>query len=381
MVPSAPGQTMVALLLVISLTLFYFIFCEQVPPPMNPTVQAFNTNYTLHWDWAGMDRQHGNFTVRYISKFRLKRSRNQSIWRTACEETSNMICDLNPLNLHYLGIYTLQIRATVNGHHSEWVHMDFAPAKDAAVGPPTRVLVSPVGSDLQVSISEPQTSNNTSMKEKIPSLFYWFTYWEHHANDKRSQALSKDSRNTMVILEDLKSWTRYCVSVQSRTIEPNRTSDFTNPVCISTQGEFLWGKFSWIFGTCLFLAFLILLGILLGCFYGRKCFKTSVAQPVFLDEQHWHFPPMLRSSDWQSEQCDHLTIKLSSQDRVHSSARPEWQSGSDSQDSGIYTTSNKSTAEQNTQLQNVGQLTVQDTCLTETNVQLIPDEGFGDMTV
>lgn len=366
---------MAALLLVIPMGL-PFILCEQMPPPVNLTVQALNTNYTLHWTWAGMDTQSAKFTIQYIGKFRL--TQNQSNWVTACEDTQTMSCDLNPLNLHYLGIFALRVRATVNGYHSEWAQVDFAPATDAAVGPPIRVLVSPAGNVLEVSISAPQTVTSTSMKEKIHSLYYRILYWEHHASHKKSQAAAVDSANTMVVLEDLKSWTWYCVSVQSRTIEPNRTSAFTDPICISTQGEFQWGKFSWIFGISLLLGFIIVLGILLGCFYNKKRFQTSVTQPACLNEQHWHSPHQLLSSDQQSEQCDLLTVKSSSWDHVHSSGRPDWQSCSDSQDSGIYSTNDKTTSEQSTNLQNEGQHNVQDTCLTPKIVTLIQDEGFSE---
>uniref|UniRef100_A0A8C6TFN7 Interferon/interleukin receptor domain-containing protein n=1 Tax=Neogobius melanostomus TaxID=47308 RepID=A0A8C6TFN7_9GOBI len=117
-------------------------------------------------------------------KFRLTQNHSKK-WRTPCEGTSNWFCDLNPLNLHYLGVFTLRVRATVNGNQSEWAHVDFAPAKEGdCSGTPTRVLVSHAGNDLEVSISEPQTSNNTSMKDKISSLYYRFLYWEQHTNHK-----------------------------------------------------------------------------------------------------------------------------------------------------------------------------------------------------
>uniref|UniRef100_A0A8C6TJ87 Interferon/interleukin receptor domain-containing protein n=1 Tax=Neogobius melanostomus TaxID=47308 RepID=A0A8C6TJ87_9GOBI len=221
-------------------------------------------------------------------KFRLTQNHSKK-WRTPCEGTSNWFCDLNPLNLHYLGVFTLRVRATVNGNQSEWAHVDFAPAKEGD-GTPTRVLVSHAGNDLEVSISEPQTSNNTSMKDKISSLYYRFLYWEQHTNHKVSlhqvlsnstSLLSKDllfHQRNFGGLPDLKSWTWYCVSVQSRTIEPNRTSTFTDPVCISTQGMTIW-----IFVTSLLLVLISVLTIPLGC-YCKKRFKTHVPRLAFLEE-------------------------------------------------------------------------------------------------
>lgn len=365
------------------LVLLPFIICEQVPPPLNPTVQAVNTNYTLLWNWFGLGNQTATFTVQYIAKFRL--TRNQSNlekaevhWRTACKETPNMFCDLNPVNLLYLGAYSLRVCATVNGQRSHYVQVDFAPSKDAAVGPPTGVLLSHSGNDLEVSISEPQTISNTSMKVNIPSLYYRFLYWERHFDHKISQPPAVDSANAMVVLEDLKSWTWYCVSVQSRTNEPNRFSVFTDPVCISTQGGFRWGQFFGIFGICLILVLVIVLLILLGSYYSKQSLKKQVViKPVFLEEQNWHFHPVLLSSDSQPEQCDHLTVQSPSQEHDLSSVRPEWQS---SNDSGIYTAKNKTTSEQTTN-QNVEALGARDTCLTPKNTALIPDEGFEEQGV
>lgn len=348
-----------------------FICCEQMPPPVSPYIQAVNTNYSLHWTWPGMDTQPATFTVQSIPEFRLTHKENY--WTTACENTHSMSCDLNPLHLLYLGIFALRVRATVNGHHSEWAQVQFVPANDAAVGPPVKVLVTPAGNVLEVSISAPQTINNTSMKEHIRSLHYRILYWERHDHHKVSQT---DKFNTVVVLENLKPWTWYCVSVQSRTIEPNRTSAFTDPVCISTQGAFQWGKFTWIFGLSLLLVFVAVLVILLGCFYYKKKFQTSATQPVCLKEEHWQFPHQLL--DPQSEQCNLLTVKSSSWDQVHTSGQPDQQSCSDSQDSGIYSTNKKTTPDQSNNLQNVEQHHVQDTCVAPKTVQLIQDEGFGE---
>lgn len=67
-------------------------------------------------------------------KFKLKIHNRPKKWKMACEEISIMSCDLTPLDLHYLCIYTLRVRANMNGHYSEWVQKDFAPAKDGEPG-------------------------------------------------------------------------------------------------------------------------------------------------------------------------------------------------------------------------------------------------------
>lgn len=56
----------------------------------------------------------------------------------------------------------------------------------AAVGPPSKVNIITVGSDLEVYISDPVTIQNTSMKEKISSLYFHIVYWERTADPQVS---------------------------------------------------------------------------------------------------------------------------------------------------------------------------------------------------
>lgn len=48
----------------------------------------------------------------------------------------------------------------------------------AAVGPPSKVDLAPAGSDLDVYISDPLTSKNTTMRDHF-KLYYGILYWEH----------------------------------------------------------------------------------------------------------------------------------------------------------------------------------------------------------
>ena len=47
----------------------------------------------------------------------------------------------------------------------------------AALGPPSRVELAPVGNLLDVTISDPLTSTQGSMKEHVLSLYYHILYW------------------------------------------------------------------------------------------------------------------------------------------------------------------------------------------------------------
>uniref|UniRef100_A0AAV2JCK9 Uncharacterized protein n=1 Tax=Knipowitschia caucasica TaxID=637954 RepID=A0AAV2JCK9_KNICA len=289
-----------------------------VPPPHDVTVRAVNTNYCLVWNWTGPEGHEVSFTTQYIGKFKLNRP-NDPKWWPACDGSPLMTCDLNPLKLHYLGIYCLRVRAAVGGVFSPWRHVEFTPGEDAAVGPPSRVTVSAAGAGLEVSVLEPQTNNNTSMKEHIPFLSFRYTFWEQQPQSvlasthtgQQPQMFHVDSDKTVVVLENLKSWTVFCVKVKSRTTNPNRTSRYSPPHCLSTNGSLHWWQVALIFLSSLCVALLLGLGLVLGGFQANRVFKQSclykATPPDFLKE--FQVSPEPLCPDFDSElKCDLLTL-------------------------------------------------------------------------
>ncbi|TKS66814.1 Interferon alpha/beta receptor 1a [Collichthys lucidus] len=210
----------------------------ELAAPQNVTMVTLNTNYMLSWDWdPSAAGSHGvTFTTQYVGKFKLKYKSPK--WSMVCENTPQTSCDLTDLNLHYLGIYVFRVRASADGRHSDWVLKEFCPDKDAAVGPPSKVELSVAEGFLEISISDPLTNTNTSMKDKLRELYYHIVYWE---GSPGIQTL--DSKKTLVTLSNLKSWTWYCVMVQSRSDFYNKTSSFTSPQCMqTTESELLCDK-------------------------------------------------------------------------------------------------------------------------------------------
>ncbi|CAB1447330.1 unnamed protein product [Pleuronectes platessa] len=215
----------------------------ELAPPRDLIMITLNTNYALSWDWD-RDQSHADshavtFTTQYVGKYKLESKKTSPNWSTACEEKSHRSCDLTMLGLHYLGIYMLRVRANADRHHSKWVQLEFCPDKDAALGPPDKVDLVPAGSDLDVFISEPLTSINTSMKEHLSQMYYNILYWEHSEDSKalRTQTLSSEAK--LVTLPGLKAWTLYCVSIQSCNNFYNKSSSFTSPQCMQTEGVLL----------------------------------------------------------------------------------------------------------------------------------------------
>ncbi|KAM9342967.1 interferon alpha/beta receptor 1a-like isoform 2-T2 [Pholidichthys leucotaenia] len=303
----------------LSLLLLWILRCssgeeETPPPPQALTVVSLNTHYSLTWTWSWTQRAAAeDQKVTFTTQVYQMGSKKGPRWVTACEETSHRSCDLTGFNLHYLGIFLLRVRANVDGRHSEWAELEFCPDKDAALGPPHSVRLSPVGSSLDVFIEDPRTSNNSSMRELIRDIHYHIQYWEQGQSGSVSSLFLQPSRANLT-LPDLKSWTWYCVTVQSLYDFYNKNSSFTEPCCMQTEGPVPW----WVVLLSFILSLLVVfvLGLLvfpLTFKYCRKikdALKPSNQLPSHLREFLFSSDtPQLLSADSPSERlCDTVVV-------------------------------------------------------------------------
>ncbi|KAI3356620.1 hypothetical protein L3Q82_017832, partial [Scortum barcoo] len=395
----------------------------QLSPPQNVTVMTLNTNYTLSWDWDQSATQSHDvtFTTQYVAKYKLNSRKKSPGWFTACENMPHKSCDLTPFKLHYLGIYVLRVQATVNERHSDWVLTEFCPDKDAAVGPPSKVDLSPAGSDLDVFISDPLTSTNSSMKDNLPKLYYYIVYWERFGNTQALRSQTLCSHANMVTLPNLKAWTWYCVSIQSRYDFYNKSSSFTSPHCMQTEGATPWWQIFVYFVSSLVICFLVMSLSLYGSFWCYKTFKAtlypSIQLPIDFKDYFCDTPgsdiPRLLTPDSESELlCDKVTVcPMPLVLEIHKppmealpvppsdlepdrSDRHSRQDSSSSRDSGVYSTggssslrqpnSNRSTtgAEESWQSPfDLKQVKMQELAPGLKSRLLITDEGIVDMRV
>ncbi|XP_029980880.1 interferon alpha/beta receptor 1b-like [Sphaeramia orbicularis] len=355
-------------------SVFFLFLClrtsfaeEELLPPQNVTIISLNTNYTLSWAWDRRAAQSHNvtFTAQYMGKFRMKKAPK---WRTACEQTSLMSCDLTKLNLHYFAIYAIRVRANVKDWHSTWEMKYFHPLQDAAVGPPSKVDVDVIGGDLEVYISDPLTSQNTSMKDIIDKLYFHIMYWERSADPQALQYQTLNTNANVVTLPNLTPWTWYCVRVQSRSDAENKLSTFTSPLCLQTEGATPWWQIVLYFLLSLVICFLIVSFALYGPFWCYKIFKSTfyptVQLPSYLDyicDSPQSDMPKLLTPDSKSELvCDRVTVCAEpalleihspppeerfvnySGFEPDSSGRHSRQSSGGSGDSGVYSTKSSS---------------------------------------
>lgn len=354
------------------LLLLFFCGGAEVPPPQNVIMVTLNTHYALSWEWEpGAAESHAvTFTTQYVGRYELKYKKNPK-WITVCNQTAARSCDLTSFNLHYLGIFVLRVQASVDGRHSDWEQLEFCPDKEAALGPPSNVALAPAGSDLDVVVTDPLSSNNTSMKLIVPDLYYRLQYWERPADGQASAHKLLRINTTMVTLPDLKAWTWYCVMVQTCYDYYGKFSDFTAPHCMQTEGPTPWWKiFLYFLGSLLFF-FLFVLVVLYGSFRCCKtikdCLNPSDQLPPHLKKYLCSAPssdaPHLLTPDSESELlCEGVTVcPLPAVLEVHipppeglsappsgldPNSRHSRQDSSSSGDSGVYSSGGSSAPQQ-----------------------------------
>ncbi|KAK0154002.1 Interferon alpha/beta receptor 1a [Merluccius polli] len=291
----------------------------ELAQPMNLTMITMNTQYMLRWSH---DRHQTigpkvSFTVQYLAKYKWTNG-NHDQWITVCDKTPDTCCDLTPRNLYFLGLYMLRLRANSGRLHSQWVIKEFCPDKEAALGPPSKVDLGPSGAPcLDVKISDPLTSTNGSMKELHAQMYYRVVYWEQ-TDTRNPDTKIVDTRVNMLTLSDLQAWTSYCVSVQSRYDFYNKSSAFTTPHCMQTEGAVPWWQVMLIFffsGLVGFVGLLLLLWVGVHIYRTVKdTFYPSVQLPAHFeaylsDLSPGSDAPRLLTPDSESELiCDRLSI-------------------------------------------------------------------------
>ncbi|XP_028993099.1 interferon alpha/beta receptor 1a-like [Betta splendens] len=265
---------------------------EELAQPQDVTLITMNTNYTLSWDWPqrSADSPAVTFTTQYVGKYQLRNWKKSPNWSTVCNESPLKSCDLTAVGLHYLAMYVLRVRANTKERHSVWVHKEFCPDKDAALGPPVKVNLALDESNIEISISEPVTSANTPMRNIVPTLRYNVIYWERSA-DTQTKMLTTDT--SLVYLPNLKAWTWYCVSIQSRYDFYNKSSILTPPQCIQTEGNILWWQIFLYFLASLAICFLV---VLLSVFMSFWCYRIIKATFFPSDQLPQHLKKYLCSS-------------------------------------------------------------------------------------
>ncbi|XP_014030029.2 interferon alpha/beta receptor 1a isoform X1 [Salmo salar] len=288
----------------------------ELPQPQNLTLLTLNTQYVLTWDWDQTTTGNAvTFTVEYMAKYKMKMKKD---WSLVCDRTTHTRCDFTGSNLTYIGTYMLRVRASADGVNSHWVCIEFCPDKNALLGPPPRVELAPAGNQLNVTISDPLTSTQGSMKKHVISLYYRILYWSLSDDPQGLKPKVVDSSNNLVMLPEQEAWTWYCVIIQSRYDYYNKTSGYTEPQCMQTEGDTPYGQIFLYFLVSMVVCFLLVLlpSYAFFRFYRvlKNTFYPSIQLPAHIqeylcDSSPGSDMPRLLTADSEAELCcDKLTI-------------------------------------------------------------------------
>ncbi|XP_066542796.1 interleukin-10 receptor subunit beta isoform X2 [Hoplias malabaricus] len=293
------------------------VVLAELPSPRNVTVQTLNMNYILKWDWdQGPGSKDITFTAQYLAKYKIKQSKYN--WTTVCGATTNRYCDLTAENLYYFGMWILRVRAQNKSVSSSWVEVEFCPDINAVLGPPSAVNISAIKGLLQVNITDPLSNANTSMKEWVQDMYYVIQYWKESSQMEKPNYLT--TKNNLVIIPELDTWTWYCLRVQSRYDFYNKNSVFSPTYCTQTDGQMPYWQIFLYFLLSLAVSFLFVLGLSL-CFLKsfkiiKNIFYPSIQLPTHIQEYLCDSPssdmPHLLTIESEAELCcDRLDILVS----------------------------------------------------------------------
>ncbi|KAL0985546.1 hypothetical protein UPYG_G00158450 [Umbra pygmaea] len=305
-----------AFLLLCALAIKNNVGLAAVSVPQNVSVDSQNTQYILTWAWdKSTAGNNATFTAEYIPAFKLQKKRQ--VWITVCSGTRETFCDFTNSELLYLGMFEFRVRASIDGRNSDWVRKEFCPHKDAALGPPSRVELTPAGNLLDVSISPPLTSTNGSMSDVIFSLYYRIQYWSQAEDPQGRKPKEIQTSITLVTLPELEAWTRYCVMVQSCYDYYNKSSRYTAAKCMQTEGDTPPWQILLYFLLSLVVCFLL---VLLPCYIAfrfcrvlKSTFYPSNQLPLHIQEylcgsSGSDLPRLLTPESEAELCCDRLTV-------------------------------------------------------------------------
>ncbi|XP_066563174.1 interferon alpha/beta receptor 1a isoform X2 [Amia ocellicauda] len=202
----------------------------------------------------------------------LIKSKGKKNWTSVCHMITDTQCDFSTsLQQYYYGLFIIRLRANSFEEHSPWIKREFCPDKDADLGPPSKVDVISTNGMLEVSISDPMSTQNISMKTKI-EIAYKIVYCEYLQLQKSENCKAIESENNVITLSKLKPWTVYCVRVQALSAYYEKKSPFTPVLCRQTTDDGTTPV--WLLAlTFLMSSALSVSGILLTSFILYKCYR------------------------------------------------------------------------------------------------------------
>ncbi|XP_077150051.1 interleukin-10 receptor subunit beta-like [Ranitomeya variabilis] len=202
----------------------------KLPIPTNVTMESMNFRNILRWNRPAELGGNVNYTVQYKMDF----SSERDDYKYICERTHKQQCDSSLITYKSY----VRVRTELNSKQSDWVTIHFDPYYQTIIGAPNTTVSSRSGY-LDVSFNGPFVNSEEhfigrSIKERYGELTYRVFYWK---KSDPAHVLNITTEDNTEILQDLETWTVYCVTVQAYVPQFDKAGEFSPVMCNQTTED------------------------------------------------------------------------------------------------------------------------------------------------
>lgn len=152
---------------------------EEVPEPFNLTVNSYNFNTTLHWDYNRMEMK-PYFCVEILELIKMN-------WKSieTCQNISHHYCDLtHEIDSDPLNHYKVRVKALVGSRISSAVSVEFSLSSVGIIGPPELKVLKREEKIVEIEITHPKVPSVNEIE--LEHLNYIVYFGNNRNNTKKA---------------------------------------------------------------------------------------------------------------------------------------------------------------------------------------------------
>ncbi|EHB07600.1 Interferon-gamma receptor beta chain [Heterocephalus glaber] len=223
----------------------YVLDSSQLAAPRNPKIHLYNAEQILRWEPSspGNDTVPVTYRVQFKytgsnwSDFESPEVNCTQISATECKFATATLSEGFPKDFNV----SLRVRAELGQQKSAWAAVPwFQHFRNATIGPPENIVVTPGGGSLIVTFSAPFDTGNP----RDATFSYYVHYWEKGGTQQARAFfffVRDPVKSNSILLNNLKPFTVYCLQVQARLFwtRPKiiNPGDFSNTFCEETTAD------------------------------------------------------------------------------------------------------------------------------------------------
>ncbi|XP_069801956.1 interleukin-10 receptor subunit beta isoform X2 [Dendropsophus ebraccatus] len=186
-----------------------------------------SVNFVNHLHWKQPADLRGD--VMYIVQYKMDVAANKDDYKTICV-THEQHCDSSSITYRSY----VRVKTRIYPNDSDWVQIHFDPYEQTIIRAPN-VTVSSRSGYLDVSFKGPLMGpERGSVKEKYGDAMYRVEYWKE---SDPAHVLYTSTSHSQYTLQNLETWTMYCVRVQAYAPEFEKGGEFSPVMCKETHDD------------------------------------------------------------------------------------------------------------------------------------------------